>query len=304
MTTTYSTDPAMLRREDVQRIRWGSPDLSKGERTDLKKSAAKLRRLVGEAIADFRMIDRSDRVMVCLSGGKDSYTLLETLLALQRNSPVDFSIVAVNIDQKHPGYPADVLPNYLDKRGVEFEIIEEDTYSIARSLTPEGKIQCPICSRLRRGILYTAAQRLKATKIALGHHLDDVVETLFLNMFFSGTLKSMPPHLVSDDGCNHVIRPLYYVRETLIEKYSALMEHPIIPCNLCGSQEGSQRQEIKSLLRAWDKKFPGRVETIARAIRNVKPSHLGDSNLFPFGHNSSTDVLLNTHCVETKACEP
>lgn len=249
----------------------------------LNKMSKKLRRLVGKAIADYRMIQDGDRVMVCVSGGKDSYTLLETLISLQRNAPVDFSLVAVNLDQGHPGFPKTVLPNYLKKKNVEFEIIEEDTYSITQQLTPKGKIHCPICSRLRRGILYTCAERLGATKIALGHHMDDVVETLFLNMFYGGTMKSMPPYLISDDGRNHVIRPLYYVREPLIEQYSTLIRHPIIPCNLCGSQEQLQRRVVKKMIQSWDATNPGRVEGIARSIRNVKPSHLGDSSLYPFG---------------------
>ncbi len=269
---------------------------------DLNRISRKLRRLVGQAIADYQMIADGDRVMVCLSGGKDSYTMLDVLVALQRSAPIDFSLVVVNVDQKHPGFPMHVLPKFLEQRGVEYEIIQEDTYSIAKELTPDGKIQCPICSRLRRGILYSAAQRLKASKIALGHHTDDVVETLFLNMFFGGSLKSMPPHLISDDGANHVIRPLYYVRERLIEKYSTLVGHPIIPCNLCGSQEGLQRQEIKKLLRSWDNDFPGRVETIAKAIRNVKPSHLGDTNLFPFGNGNNPNIFLNSRSVDKTSC--
>lgn len=261
----------------------------------LNKLSKKLRRLVGRAIADYQMIKDGDRIMVCVSGGKDSFTLLETLISLRRNAPVDFSLVAVNLDQGHPGFPKSVLPKYLKEKQVEYEVIEEDTYSITQELTPQGKIQCPICSRLRRGILYTCAQRLEVSKIALGHHMDDVVETLFLNMFFGGTMKSMPPYLVSDDGRNHVIRPLYYVRERLIEQYSELVEHPIIPCNLCGNQEQLQRREIKKLIQSWDLSHPGRVESIARAIRNVKPSHLGDHSLYPFGTNSSATKLLQVH---------
>lgn len=258
----------------------------------LNKISKKLRRLVGRAIADYQMIKDGDRIMVCVSGGKDSFTLLETLISLRRNAPVDFSIVAVNLDQGHPGFPKSVLPKYLEEKQVEYEVIEEDTYSITQELTPKGKIQCPICSRLRRGILYTCAQRLGVSKIALGHHMDDVVETLFLNMFFGGTMKSMPPYLISDDGRNHVIRPLYYVRERLIEQYSGLVEHPIIPCNLCGSQEQLQRCEVKKMIQSWDLSHPGRVESIARAIRNVKPSHLGDQRLYPFGTNSFATNLL------------
>ncbi len=263
----------------------------------LNKISKKLRRLVGSAIADYQMIKDGDRVMVCVSGGKDSFTLLETLISLRRNAPVDFSLIAVNLDQGHPGFPKSVLPKYLREKEVEYEVIKEDTYSITQELTPEGKIQCPICSRLRRGILYTCAQRLGVSKIALGHHMDDVVETLFLNMFFGGTMKSMPPYLVSDDGLNHVIRPLYYVREHLIAQYSKLIGHPIIPCNLCGSQEQLQRRELKKMIQSWDLSHPGRVEGIARAIRNIKPSHMGDHRLYPFGTNTSAINLLNVHAV-------
>lgn len=253
----------------------------------LNKITKKLRRLVGRAVVDYRMIEHGDRVMVCVSGGKDSYTLIETLISLKRNAPVEFSLIAVNLDQGHPGFPKSVLPGYFETNNLEYNIIEEDTYSITQQKTPEGKIQCPLCSRLRRGILYTWAQKLGVTKIALGHHMDDVVETLFLNMFFGGTMKSMPPYLISDDGRNHVIRPLYYVRESLIEQYSALKGHPIIPCNLCGSQEHLQRREIKKMLQSWDLKHPGRVEGIARSLRNVKPSHLGDPNIHSFGRSGS-----------------
>ena len=243
------------------------------------------------------MIEAGDRVMVCLSGGKDSYTLLETLMSLQRNAPVKFSLVAVNVDQKQPHFPTNVIPEYCDARDVEYVIVQEDTYSIVTKITPQGKIFCPMCSRLRRGILYTTAKKIKATKIALGHHLDDVVETLFLNLFFGGTLKSMPPHLVSDDGVHHVIRPLYYVREKLIARYSKMLNHPIIPCDLCGSQEQLQRQQIKALLNDWDRTQPGRVENIARAIRNVKLSHLGDQQLFAFGKNTINPAgrILKVH---------
>ncbi len=253
---------------------------------ELNKTRKKLRRLVGKAIEDYALIRNGDRVMVCLSGGKDSYTLLEILLSLKHNAPVDFSLVAVNVDQKQPDFPEDVLPTYLEQLGMEYQIVEEDTYSIVQQLTPKGKPFCPICSRLRRGILYSTAEKLGATKIALGHHLDDVVETLFLNMFFGGTMKAMPPHLRSDDGNHQVIRPLYYVRERVIARYSKMVNHPIIPCQLCGSQEQLQRQVIKSLLSEWDQHHPGRVESIARAIRNLKPSHLGDRHFYPFGSES------------------
>lgn len=251
---------------------------------ELNKLRKRLRRLAGKAIADYSMIEAGDRIMVCLSGGKDSYTLLDVLLSLQRNAPIGFELFAVNLDQKQPGFPEDVLPKYLSELDIEYHILEHDTYSITTSLTPEGKAYCPICSRLRRGILYTTAIELGATKIALGHHLDDVVETLFLNLFYGGKMKSMPPSLRSDDGRNRVIRPLYYVRESAIQRYSKLVEHPIIPCDLCGSQEGLKRKAIKEMLRDWDREQPGRVENLARGLRNVVPSHLGDSELFDFGY--------------------
>ncbi len=249
------------------------------ERNKLRK---KLRRLVGRAIADYNMIENGDRVMVCLSGGKDSYTLLEILMNLQLSAPIDFELVAVNLDQKQPGFPEHVLPAYLDKLGIEYHILEADTYSVVKRLTPVGKTTCPLCSRLRRGMLYGAAKRLDATKIALGHHLDDVVETLFLNQFFGGRMKAMPPKLKSDDAQNVVIRPLYYVREKLIARWAQAADYPIIPCNLCGSQENLQRQAIKTMLKGWDAAAPGRVESIARSLRNVSASHLGDPELFEF----------------------
>jgi len=248
----------------------------------LNKLQKRLRRLVGRAVTDFGMIEQGDKVMVCLSGGKDSYAMLDILLSLQRRAPVDFSLVAVNLDQKQPGFPAHVLPTYLESLGVEYHIIEEDTYSVVKALTPEGKATCPVCSRMRRGILYSVAKRLGADKIALGHHADDAVETLFLNMFFNGTLKSMPPKLLSDDGSNIVIRPLYYCRESLIEAFSVARQHPIIPCNLCGSQPNLQRVKIKAMLKEWEVLQPGRVENIARALANVAPSQLADAGLFDF----------------------
>lgn len=242
----------------------------------------KLRRLAGQAIADYAMIEAGDRVMVCVSGGKDSYTLLDVLLSLQRNAPVPFELVAVNLDQKQPNFPAHVLPAYLSELGVEHHVVEEDTYSIVRALTPEGKTYCPVCSRLRRGVLYGFAARIGASKIALGHHADDAVETLFLNLFFGGRLKAMPPKLVSDDGRHMVIRPLYYVRERDIARWSQQRRHPIVPCDLCGSQEGLQRQAMKEMLAQWDAAAPGRVDNIARALRHVTPSHLADGALFDF----------------------
>lgn len=246
------------------------------------KLSKKLRRLVGRAVVDHSMIEEGDRVMVCLSGGKDSYTLLDVLRSLQRNAPVRFTLFALNLDQKQPGFPSNVLPSYLDELDVEYHIVEEDTFSIVKDLTPDGKTYCPICSRLRRGILYNRASALGATKIALGHHLDDAVETLFLNMFFGGKMKSMPPKLLSDDGAHVVIRPLYYVRERDIARFSSFQQHPIIPCNLCGSQENMQRQIIKEMCVRWDEIQPGRVENIARAMQNIVPSHLADPNLFDF----------------------
>ena len=246
------------------------------------KLGRKLRRLVGRAVTDYGMIEEGDQVMACLSGGKDSYTLLDMLLSLRRNAPVRFEVVAVNLDQKQPGFPADVLPRYLTTLGVEHHIVQEDTYSIVKRLTPEGKTYCPVCSRLRRGVLYNFATRIGATKIALGHHADDAVETLFLNMFHGGRMKAMPPKLVSDDGRHVVIRPLCHVRERDIERWSRHRGHPIIPCDLCGSQENLERKVIKGMLRQWDAATPGRVDNIARALRHVTPSHLADSALMDF----------------------
>lgn len=246
------------------------------------KLEKRLRRLTAQAIADYQMIEDGDRVMVCLSGGKDSYTLLELLLRLQRNAPINFELIAVNLDQKQPGFPEHILPEYLDQLGVAYHVIEEDTYSTVQRLTPAGKTTCPVCSRLRRGILYNFAEQIGATRIALGHHLDDAVETLFLNLFQGGRMKSMPPKLRSDDGRNIVIRPLYYVREHLIERWSALAAYPIIPCNLCGSQENLMRKRLKSMLQEWDRVAPGRVENIARGLANVSASHLADPALFDF----------------------
>ena len=246
------------------------------------KLARKLRRLTGQAVVDYAMIEDGDRIMACLSGGKDSYTLLDMLLSLQRNAPVRFEVVAVNLDQKQPNFPPDVLPRYLDELAIEYHVVEEDTYSVVKALTPTGKTYCPVCSRLRRGVLYSFASRIGATKIALGHHADDAVETLFLNMFYGGRLKSMPPKLVSDDGAHVVIRPLYYVRERDIARWSRYRDYPIIPCDLCGSQENLQRQVIKAMLAQWDAEQPGRVDNIARALRHVTPTHLADRTLNDF----------------------
>lgn len=259
------------------------------------KCHKKLRRLVGQALTDFDMLQDGDKVMVCLSGGKDSYTLLDMLLSFQQHAPVQFELVAVNLDQKQPGFPEHVLPAYLNQLGVPYDILEEDTYSVVKALTPEGKTTCPVCSRLRRGILYSHAQKIGATKIALGHHLDDVVETLFLNMFHGGRLKAMPAKLRSDDGQHIVIRPLFYCREKLISQWAQLVQYPIIPCNLCGSQENLQRQTIKQMLQQWDQVQPGRVENIARSLRHVTPSHLADANLFDFaGLSAQSDKIKIT----------
>jgi tRNA 2-thiocytidine biosynthesis protein TtcA len=242
----------------------------------------RLCRQVGQAIGDFNMIEDGDRVMVCLSGGKDSYALLDILLTLRERAPINFEIVAVNLDQKQPGFPEDVLPAYLKKLGIPFHIENQDTYSIVKRVIPEGKTTCSLCSRLRRGILYRVADELGANKIALGHHRDDILETFFLNMFFGGKLKSMPAKLQSDDGRHIVIRPLAYVKEEDSSRYAELKQFPIIPCNLCGSQENLQRQHTKAMLRDWEKKFPGRVESIFSALSTVVPSHLMDRSLFNF----------------------
>jgi tRNA 2-thiocytidine biosynthesis protein TtcA len=252
------------------------------EEYEANKLAKRLRRQVGEAIADFGMIGDGDRVMVCLSGGKDSYGLLDVLLALREKAPVSFDIVAVNLDQKQPGFPGHVLPEYLSRRGVQFRIVEQDTYSVVKRVLPEGKTMCSLCSRLRRGVLYRVAGELGATKIALGHHRDDILATFFLNLFFGGKLKAMPPKLKSDDGRHIVIRPLAYVREDDLAAYASEKAFPIIPCNLCGSQEHLQRRQVRELLRQWEKQYPGRVESILRALSDVRASHLLDRNLFDF----------------------
>jgi tRNA 2-thiocytidine biosynthesis protein TtcA len=257
-------------------------DSSALELPGLEKLERKIRSGVGRAVSDFNMIEDGDRIMVCVSGGADSYSLLDMLLSLQKAAPIEFELIAVNLDQKQPGFPEQVLPDYLDRLGVEYRIIEEDTYSVVKRLIPEGKTTCSLCSRLRRGVLYNAAAELGASKIALGHHADDIVETLFLNMFYNSRLKTMPAKLKSDDQRNIVIRPLAYVRETLIKQYAALREFPIIPCNLCGSQPKLQRQAVKSMLQQWDLSHPGRVESILRSLCKVTPSHLLDTELFDF----------------------
>lgn len=259
------------------------------QKYNFNKLQKRLRRNVGKAIGDFGMIENNDKVMVCLSGGKDSYTMLDILLFLKKIAPIHFDIVAVNLDQKQPGFPEHILPEYLDSIGVDYKIVEEDTYSIVKDKIPEGKTTCSLCSRLRRGILYRTAKELGATKIALGHHRDDMLETFFLNMFHGGKLKSMPPKLVSDNGEHIVIRPLAYCTEKDIEKYSQAAEFPIIPCNLCGSQENLQRQNIKAMLQDWNRRFPGRIESMFRALQNVAPSHLVDSNLYDFKSITTQD---------------
>lgn len=258
-------------------------DSSALRKPDLDRLTRKLRHGVGRAIADFGLIEHGDRVMVCLSGGADSHTLLDLLLGLRRAAPVDFELIAVNLDQKQPGFPADVLPAYLDDLGVDYRIVEEDTYSVVKRVIPEGKTTCSLCSRLRRGVLYNVAAELGASKIALGHHADDIVETAFLNLFYNGRLKAMPAKLRSDDGRNVVIRPLAYVREAPIKQYAALRGFPIIPCNLCGAQPDLKRQTVKAMLREWDRTHPGRVENILNGLCRVTPSHLLDPGLFDFG---------------------
>ncbi|QWE20558.1 tRNA 2-thiocytidine(32) synthetase TtcA [Polynucleobacter sp. AP-Kolm-20A-A1] len=246
------------------------------------KLEKKLCRLVGQAIGDFGMIEDGDKVMVCVSGGKDSYAMLDILLKLRERAPINFEIVAVNLDQKQPNFPAEILPNYLKGLGVQYHIEEQDTYSIVKRVIPEGKTTCGLCSRLRRGILYRVADELGATKIALGHHRDDILETLMLNMFYAGKLKGMPPKLRSDDGKHIVIRPLAYVPEKLLERYATDMNFPIIPCDLCGSQPNLQRQVMKEMLREWEKKHPGRVENLFRSMHHIVPSHLMDGEAFDF----------------------
>lgn len=269
ITPEASSDSAELAEQKKQKIRQN-------------KLQKRLRREMGRAIADFNMIEEGDKVMVCLSGGKDSYAMLDILMNLQRSAPVNFDLVAVNLDQKQPGFPEEVLPAYLESIAVPFHILERDTYSVVKEVVPEGKTTCALCSRLRRGSLYGFAEEIGANKIALGHHRDDILETLFLNMFYGGKLKSMPPKLVSDDGKNMVIRPLAYSREKDIAAYAELKQFPIIPCNLCGSQENLQRQVIKEMLQDWDRRFPGRIETMFRSLQHVVPSHLADTELFDF----------------------
>ena len=261
---------------------------------EVGKLAKRLRRQVGEAIADFQMIEEGDRVMVCLSGGKDSHGLLDVLLSLKEKSPVRFELIAVNLDQKQPGFPAHVLPEYLESRGVPFRIEEQDTYSVVKRVIPEGKTMCSLCSRLRRGVLYRVAGELGATKIALGHHRDDILATFFLNLFHGGQLKAMPAKLVSDDGKHVVIRPLAYVAEADLAAYAEAKRFPIIPCTLCGSQDNLQRKQVGEMLRDWERRQPGRIESIVRALSEVRPSHLLDRKLYDFHNLNSFPVIRLT----------
>lgn len=269
--------------------------LSRKEKTEFNKLQKRLRRNVGNAIVDYNMIEEGDKVMVCLSGGKDSYGMLDILLNLRHSAPVSFELVAVNLDQKQPGFPEHVLPEYLKGLGVPYYILEKDTYSIVKEVVPEGKTTCGLCSRLRRGSLYGFAQDIGASKIALGHHRDDIVETLFLNMFFGGSLKAMPPKLLSDDKRNVVIRPLAYCKEKDLARYAQYKAFPIIPCNLCGSQENLQRVQVKKMLAQWEREYPGRTETIFRSIRNVAPSQLADRELFDFSNLRAEQVDTDLH---------
>ncbi|WP_369857580.1 tRNA 2-thiocytidine(32) synthetase TtcA [Candidatus Thalassolituus haligoni] len=256
--------------------------IDRKERLEFNKLQKRLRRHVGKAIEDYCMIEEGDKIMVCLSGGKDSYTMLDILMSLKKSAPVNFELIAVNMDQKQPGFPEHVLPEYLSKLDVPFHIVEKDTYSVVMDIIPEGKTTCGLCSRLRRGTLYGFAEHIGANKIALGHHRDDIIETLFLNMFYGGKLKAMPPKLLSDDKKHVLIRPLAYCKEKDIEAFAAAREFPIIPCNLCGSQENMQRQNVKNMLHEWEKIQPGRSDNIFAAICNIAPSQLGDLNLFDF----------------------
>ena len=274
-----------------------------GKEDENVKLTRRIRKAVWKVNEDYGIVNDGDKIMVCLSGGKDSYTMLDILMHMQKSPLLNFEIVAVNLDQKQPGFPEDVLPNYLESQKVPFYVLEKDTYSVVKSVIPDGKTTCGLCSRLRRGTLYGFAQEIGATKIALGHHLDDIVETLFLNMFFQGKLKAMPPKLLSDDGKNIVIRPLSYCREKDLLRYAKYREFPLIPCNLCGSQENLQRAKIKSMLASWEKEFPGRVENIFRSIQNISLSQLGDFNLHNFAdmklERDSGLYLHNIHAVNS-----
>lgn len=257
---------------------------------EIQKLSKRLHRQVSQASIDFNMIEEGDKVMVCMSGGKDSYSLLDILLGLQARAPFHFELIAVNLDQKQPGFPEHILPEYLKSRGVAFHIENQDTYSIVKRVVPEGKTTCGLCSRLRRGILYRVASEIGATKIALGHHRDDIVQTLLMNMFFGARMKGMPPKLVSDDGKHIVIRPLAYVAETDLERWAAFRQFPIIPCNLCGSQENLQRVQIKQMLREWERQYPGRIDNMFNAMGHIVPSHMMDRKLYPFSTLQTTGV--------------
>lgn len=277
----------------VEQLTLPTTKLTDIQKTQFIKLEKKLRRHVGQAIAQYNMIEDGDKVMVCLSGGKDSYAMLSILMLLKESAPIHFDIVAVNLDQKQPGFPEHILPEYLDKLGIEYHIVEENTYGIVKDKVPEGKTTCSLCSRLRRAILYKAAKNIGATKIALGHHRDDMIETLMLNMFYGGKIKSMPAKLVSDNGEHVVIRPLAFCKESELIQYSELKQFPIIPCNLCGSQPNMQRQNIKGMLNNWHEQFPGRIESMFTAMQNVVPSHMCDSNLFDFKGINSTSGIIN-----------
>ncbi|MDO6447241.1 tRNA 2-thiocytidine(32) synthetase TtcA [Colwellia sp. 1_MG-2023] len=270
-----------------------STSLTPQQKSQLAKLEKRLRRHVGQAIAQYNMIEDGDRIMVCLSGGKDSYALLSILMILKESAPINFELIAVNLDQKQPGFPEHVLPNYLESLGVEYKIVEEDTYAIVKEKIPEGKTTCSLCSRLRRAVLYKAAKALGATKIALGHHRDDMIETMMLNMFYGGKLKSMPAKLVSDNGEHVVIRPLAFCKESELIQYGQLKSFPIIPCNLCGSQPNLQRQNIKKMLNDWNENFPGRIESMFTAMQNIVPSHLCDSELFDFKSINANSGVIN-----------
>ena len=268
-------------------------ELTPAQLTQLSKLEKKLRRNVGQAIAEYNMIEDGDKIMVCLSGGKDSYAMLSILMILQTLAPIKFDLIAVNLDQKQPGFPEHILPEYLESLGVEYKIVEEDTYSIVTDKIPEGKTTCSLCSRLRRAILYKTAKRLGATKIALGHHRDDMIETMMLNMFYGGKIKSMPAKLVSDNGEHVVIRPLAFCKEEELIQYATLKQFPIIPCNLCGSQPNLQRQNIKHMLNDWSKNHPGRIESMFTAMKNIVPSHMCDTELFDFKHITTDSGVIN-----------
>ncbi len=267
--------------------------ISPSQKSQYVKLEKKLRRNVGQAIAQYNMIEDGDRVMVCLSGGKDSYAMLSILMLLKQSAPIDFSIIAVNLDQKQPGFPKHILPQYLESLGIEYKIVEEDTYSVVKEKVPEGKTTCSLCSRLRRAILYKTAKSVGATKVALGHHRDDMIETLMLNMFYGGKIKAMPAKLVSDNGEHVVIRPLAFCKESDLIQYSHFKQFPIIPCNLCGTQPNMQRQNIKAMLNEWHESFPGRIESMFTAMQNVVPSHLCDSELFDFANITQQSGVIN-----------